>query len=269
VSAKALLLIPFVAILGYAALVGIMYFSQRALLFPGASFASSGIPDDPSWGKSVMIFTPDGERLHALHAEAAPGQPTVLFFLGNADWVGNYGFLAEALAARGYGLLALSYRGYAGSTGSPSEKGLLTDGLAAFDWLAARLDGGTVLLGQSLGSGVAVNTAANRAAAGVILISAYTSVLALAQTRYSFLPVSLLLKDRFRSDLLIGNVSQPKLFIHGRRDDIIPLSSGEALFASAPEPKEMLIHDVYGHNDLWNEPGMVRDVLTFVGSVSR
>ena len=135
--------------------------------------------------------------------------------------------------------------------------------MAAFDWLSAQSEGGIVLLGQSLGSGVAVNTAADRPAAGVILVSAYLSVLSLAQTHYPFLPIAPLIKDPFRSDLSIGSVRQPKLFIHGRRDEIIPLSSGEALYAIAPEPKQMLIHDDYGHNDLWNA-GIAGEITRFI-----
>lgn len=265
-SAKALLIIPLIAALGYAAMVGVMYFAQRALLYPGAN--SGPTPPAPAWGEAVTIETPDGERLHALYTPPDADEPTVLFFLGNADRADNYGFLAQALLKRGYGLLALTYRGYPGSTGSPSEKGLLIDGLAAFDWLAARSDGGIVPLGQSLGSGVAVNTAANRPALGAVLVSAYTSVETLAKSHYPFLPVGLLIKDRFRSDLWIEDVRQPKLFIHGRRDGVIPLHFGEALFAIAPEPKEMLVYDAYGHNDLWDE-GMVGDVLTFIEALER
>lgn len=262
-SAKALLIVPLIAVFAYAVLVAVVYVSQRALLYPGANFAPSALSERPAWGEPVEIGTPDGETLHALSSKAEAGKPSVLFFLGNADRVGNYGFLAQALAARGIGLLAISYRGYPGSTGSPSENGLLTDGLAAFDWLSAHGEGGIVVMGQSLGSGVAVNTAAQRPAGGVILISACLSVLSLAQTHYPFLPVALLLKDSFRSDLRIAQVRQPKLFIHGRRDAIIPLRSGEALFNIAPEPKRMLVHDAFGHNDLWNE-GMVGEIIGFI-----
>jgi fermentation-respiration switch protein FrsA (DUF1100 family) len=266
-ATKLLLILPLIAALGYLALVGLMYFSQRALLYPGANAAFTPVAH-AEWGEKVSIPTPDDETLHGLFRRAAPGKPSVLFFLGNADYVGNYGFFAEALAARGVGLLAISYRGYAGSTGSPSEKGLLTDGLAAFDWLSTQGEGEVVLLGQSLGSGVAVNTAAQRPAAGVILVSAYLSIVSLAQTHYPYLPVAPLIKDPFRSDLRIGNVRQPKLFIHGRRDDIIPLASGEALYALAPQPKRMLIHDAYGHNDLWNE-GMTDEIIRFVEALAR
>lgn len=270
-AAKMLLILPLLLVaLAYAAIVGVIYFSQRVLLYPGATAAStqSSLPASPAWGMNVAIGTPDGETLHALYLEAVAGKPTVLFFLGNADLTGNHGFLASALTERGIGLLAVSYRGYPGSTGSPSEAGLLIDGVAAFDWLSERSEGGIVVLGQSLGSGVAVNTAAQRSVAGVILVSAYESVLALAKSHYPYLPVGLLLKDRFRSDLKIAGVTQPKLFIHGRRDDIIPLSFGEALYAMAPEPRSMRIYDAYGHNDLWHE-GMLGDVIGFIEGLDR
>ena len=93
-------------------------------------------------------------------------------------------------------------------------------------------------------------------------MSAYLSVLSLAQTYYPFFPVALLTKDPFRSDLKIAEVRQPKLFIHGRHDTIIPLSSGDALYQIAPEPKQMLIYDA-GHNDLW-DARMVDDIIRFV-----
>ena len=249
-----------VALAAYAALVAFMYASQRSILFPGAG---SGQPAGALWGEPVMIATPDGETLHALHSKAEPGRPSLLFFPGNADRVGNYGFLAEALASQGIGLLAVSYRGYPGSTGSPSETGLLLDGLASFDWLSDRGGGAIVLLGQPLGSGVAINTAAERPAAGLVLLSAYLSVLSVAQAQYPFLPVAPLIRDPFRSDLRITGVKQPKLFIHGRRDTVIPLSSGEALFSLAPEPKRLLVIENAGHNDLWND-GLTAEIIRFV-----
>ena len=117
-------------------------------------------------GLSVCaIATPDGETLAALHVPAGKGRPTVLLFPGNGDNIVDYGFLGELLSAHGYGLLAVSYRGYPGSTGSPTETGLLADGLAAFDWLSAQdRSSPIVILGRSLGTGVAVNTAAEREA---------------------------------------------------------------------------------------------------------
>lgn len=244
----------------YGLLVAVMYVSQRALLYPGATGGPAGTA---RWGDAVIIETPDGERLHALHAPAPPGRPTVLFFLGNADRVSNYGFLAQALSTRAVGLLAVSYRGYPGSTGRPSEDGLLTDGLAAHDWLAARASGPVVPMGQSLGSGVAVHVAGTRPVAALVLISSYDSVLAVARRMYFFLPVAPLIKDPFRSDLRIAQVTRPKLFIHGRRDTVIEPVHGESLFAAAPEPKRMVMLDGYGHNDIWTD-ALVGTIADFV-----
>ena len=184
-------------------------------------------------------------------------------FPGNGDNIVNYGFLGDLLSARGYGLLAVSYRGYPGSTGSPSEAGLLADGLAAFDWLSTQ-DGSSpiVIMGSSLGTGVAVNTAAERDGAAVVLISAYQSILAVSRDRYPYLPVAALLKDRFRSDLRIARVSEPKLFIHGDVDSSVPLTSGRALFDAAPEPKTFSVQHGRGHNDIWT-PALVEEVIAF------
>lgn len=263
---RLLLILPLTAILAYLALIGLVYLSQRSLLYPGAS--TSVAPQRPSWGENVNIGTPDGETLHGLYSQGERDKPCLLLFFGNGDQVANYGFLAQALAARGIGLLAISYRGYPGSTGSPSEEGLLTDGIAAFDWLSPRPNSGIVVLGRSLGSGIAVNTAATRPATGVILVSPYLSVLSVAEARFPFLPVALLIKDPFRSDLRITEAKQPKLFIHGRLDDSIPISSGEALYRLAPEPKQMLIDEGSGHNDIWND-NTLSDVIRFVETLKR
>lgn len=250
----------------YAALVAIMYSAQRSLLFPGAAMGTGVPPLLPAWGVSVLIDTPDGETLHALHSAARDGRPTLLFFLGNADSIDHFRFLADALARHGVGLLALSYRGYGGSTGSPSETGLLIDGLAAHDWLSASGQDRVVLLGQSLGSAVAVHVAAERPAHGVILVSAFDSALALARSFYPFLPIGPMIRDPFRSDLRIARAPQPKLFIHGDRDEVIPLRFGQALFDLAPEPKVLRIQSGYGHNDLWS-PMLVEDIGAFIDEV--
>jgi uncharacterized protein len=256
-----------VAALAYGALVALMYFAQRPLMYPGASI-SGGAPDTPPWGEAVHLRTPDGETLYALYSPAEPGRATLIFFHGNADRITQYGFLAHGLAARGIGLLAVSYRGYTGSTGAPTEEGLLIDGLAAYDWLAERTDGPIVALGQSLGTGVVVNLAAERPELdALILVSAFDSVVNLAASIYFFLPVRPLLKDSFHSDQRIVRVEQPKLFVHGQRDAVIPIARGTALYELAPEPKQMLVYDAYGHNDIWGE-GLIGDIFGFVESLN-
>jgi fermentation-respiration switch protein FrsA (DUF1100 family) len=245
-----------------------MYFAQRTLLYPGATKTADALPATAPWGVRVAIATSDGETLAAIHVPASKGRPTVLLFPGNGDNIIDYGFLGDMLSERGYGLLAVSYRGYPGSTGSPDEAGLLTDGLAAFDWLSVQAGSWpVVILGRSLGSGVAVNTAVERDAAALVLVSAYQSVLALARDRYPYVPVSALIRDSFRSDLRIGRVSEPKLFLHGELDTAIPLASGKALFDSAPEPKAFSTQRGRGHNDVWTS-ALVEEMVAFVDSIA-
>ena len=247
----------------YALVVALAYFAQRTLLYPGATKATDALPATVPWAVRVSIATPDGETLAALHVAASKGRPTVLFFPGNGDNIADYGFLADLLSARGYGLLAVSFRGYPGSTGTPTEAGLLADGLAAFDWLSTQdRSAPIVILGRSLGTGVAVNTAAERDAAALVLISAYESILAVARDQYFYLPVAALMKDSFRSDLRIARVSEPKLFLHGDLDTSVPLASGKALFDAAPEPKVFSVQQGRGHNDIWT-PALVEEVIAF------
>ncbi|MDQ6437966.1 alpha/beta hydrolase [Mesorhizobium sp. LHD-90] len=241
-----------------------MYFAQRALLFPGAT--AEKMPSAPPWGEWAAIRTPDGETLAALLSRPSSGKPTLLLFPGNGDNIVHYGFLADSLAGHGLGLLAVSYRGYPGSTGSPSETGLLVDGLAAFDWLEERGIGPVVLLGRSLGTGVAVNTAAERKAGALVLVSAYDSIASLAQRQYPLLPVRLLIRDSFRSDLRIAQVSGPKLFLHGETDGLIPLSSGETLFSLASEPKTFVVQHGHGHNDIWSA-ALVESIIVFTNAL--
>lgn len=252
--------------LGYGLVVGLMYYAQRGLLYAGASFAGAA-PRAAPWGQQVRIRTSDGETLYALRSRAAPGRPTVLFFHGNADRVTSYAFLADRLAAHGIGLLAVSYRGFTGSTGSPTEAGLLLDGLASYDWLASATSGPIVALGQSLGSGVAVHLARERPELdGVILVSAFDSIVELAASIYFFLPVRTLLSDTFRVDQWIGEVHQPKLFVHGERDAVVPIRHGRTLFERAPEPKRLHVFGEHGHNDIWTDD-LMDEIVAFVGSI--
>lgn len=253
------------AVVIYASTVALMYLAQRSLLYPGTS--STEWPEPAPWGRLARIATPDGETLAALHFRACDGKPTFLLFHGNGDNIVHYGFLAEALGTRGYGLLAVSFRGYPGSTGSPTETGLLRDGLAAFDWLAAQDSASQiVIMGRSLGTGVAVNTAAERRAAALVLVSAYDSTLALARSKYWFFPVSVLIKDSFRSDLRIARVSEPKLFLHGDSDGVVPLHSGRALFEAAPEPKTFIVQHDRGHGDIWTSD-LVDKAIAFTDAI--
>jgi fermentation-respiration switch protein FrsA (DUF1100 family) len=147
--------------------------------------------------------------------------------------------------------VALSYRGYGGSSGAPTEVGLIDDALAAYAFAVARYPAERIVLwGESLGSGVAVALAAEKPVARVVLQSPFTSAADIAARRYWFVPVRQLMKDQYRSDLRIGKVTAPVLVLHGDRDDVVPMALGERLYELITAPKRFVRFPGGGHNDL-------------------
>lgn len=193
-----------------------------------------------------------GERLQLWYRPARPGLPLVVYFHGNASHLGNRAPKLAALAAKGFGVLGLSYRGYGKSTGEPSEQGLFADARATLAYAAAELHAPAeklVLFGESLGSGVAVAMAAEHNVAAVALEAPYTSVAARAGELYPYVPVELLLKHKFDSLSRITQMKAPLLIFHGEKDATIPVEHGKALLAAANEPKKAVFFPHVGHND--------------------
>ena len=252
------------AVLGYGGLLALMYVFQRALMyFPDTTRtapAAAGLPR----AEEITLTSGDAERLIAWHAAPRGDKPVVLYFHGNGGAlnlrVGRFSWLL----AHGYGLVALSYRGYGGSTGSPSEDGLIRDALAAYDFAVARYPAKRIVLwGESLGTAVAIALAAEREVGGLILDSPFTSAVDVGAAAYPFAPVRWLMKDTFRSDRRIARVSAPILVLHGARDHVVPIAFGERLFALANEPKRMVRFPNGNHVDLDNH-GAAEAVTTFM-----
>jgi hypothetical protein len=238
----------------YGGLLGLITLTQRALLyFPTTERVPPDIvPGRPAGLVEVTIDTPDGERLVAWHRPADPGQPTILFFNGNAGHLPWTMPRFRLIAERGLGLLAPAYRGYSGSTGRPTEEGLHRDAEAAYAWLAARVPPGEIILhGLSLGSGVATRLATARPARLLVLEAPFTAVVDIAARQFWFFPVRQLMTDTFVSRDWIGAVRMPILIVHGARDGLIPIADGRALFALAPEPKRFVAIAEAGHDDVW------------------
>ncbi len=218
--------------------VGLAAFQRRLQYFPDrrlTDLAQTGM----CGGEELRLSTPDRETLVAWFFPAKDGLPLILYFHGNAGALVDRVPRFRMLTARGYGLLAVSFRGYGGSTGSPTQSGLMQDGEAAYREVRARgYDGDRiVILGASLGTGVAIALAVSHEAAALVLEAPYLSALDVASTHYPFFPVRRLMLDRFRSDLAIGHVHVPVLMVHGEEDDVIPISSAKRLFELANEPK--------------------------------
>ncbi|KPF73137.1 hypothetical protein IP69_00820 [Bosea sp. AAP35] len=261
----------FAAVAVYAALLAMLYLRQRDLVFPRdatrADIARAGL----AGAQEVTLTAADGERLVAWVVPPRAGKPVILYFHGNAGNLGRPGRVGRfrALTEDGTGLFAVSYRGYGGSTGSPSEEGLHLDARASYGAAADRFGASQIVgYGESLGTGVVLKLAAEVPLAAVVLEAPYLSTVAVAQGVYPYVPVELLMLDPFRSDAVIGRVRAPLLVLHGQRDRVIPFTQGEALYGLANAPKRFLHFPQGGHEDLPTHGSLaqIRHFLADVGS---
>ena len=235
----------FLVLLAFGALVGVLYYYQRSMVFPVPALDESV----PEGFEAIRYQTSDALELRAGYRPALEGMPTLLFFHGNGvDWQTTF-HTTLVLAARGYGVLAAEYRGYGGNAGEPSEDGLYRDGQAAFDWLIARgiAAGDIVLAGNSLGSGVATELARQTDVRALVLVAPFKSMTATASYAYPWAPVGLLLLDRFENIAKIGEVTSPVLVVHGENDALIPIAHARQL-AAANERAQFVTLAGFGHN---------------------
>ena len=230
------------------------YWANRSVYFP------SKYPEG-FWGlqaqvgaADVWLDTADGVRIHAWRVSRGDG-PVTLFFHGNAGNITDRAAHFREITAAGSSMLMLDYRGYGKSAGRPTEQGLFRDADAAYDFLlkAGYGPGQIVIHGESLGSAVAVNLAARRACAGVVLEAPFTSARDVSRT---VLPgIGPMLVWGFDSLEKIGRIRAPMLFLQGDQDEIIPLRLGQALYAAAPQPKSFWVVPGAGHNDIVEAAG--------------
>jgi len=248
---------------GYLALGALMFFAQRALMyFPDRTRtlpAAAGFPQ----AQEVWLSPADGERVLAWHVPPQEGKPVVLYFHGNGGALNLRVDRFRKIVAQGVGLLALSYRGYGGSSGTPTEAGMIEDARAAYAFASERYSNRIAVWGESLGTGVAIALASEKPVTHVILDAPFTSTVDVAADLYWFLPVRHLMKDQFRSDLRIKQVTAPVLILHGDADTIIPIKYGERLLAMVPGEKRMVRFPMGGHNDL-DEHGATDVALKFL-----
>lgn len=281
-----LMMLAAVSLTLIAALLAVIWTLQRRLIyFPTAQLPSPSVveADLPASANataggqvrltihSVRFRTTDGIELSGWFFPA-PGPPprvTVLVFNGNA---GNRAYrvpLAEALRQHGMQVLLTDYRGYGGNPGVPTERGLAADSRAARAYLASRPDvdaSRIVYFGESLGSAVAVDLAAEHPPAALILRSPFTSLTDVGQHHYPFLPVRLLLRDRFTSLDRIGRIRSPLLVIAGGRDRIVPIEYSRRLYEAAVTPKKLVVLPDADHNDdeLLAGEEMVQAIVRFI-----
>jgi len=261
-------------VLGAALVLGVpgaLYLLQDGMLFlpqPGparAPQARAGRAVEPleftaADGVSVRGWLVRSSRAHS---------PLVIYYGGNAEEVS---WQASEPWPDDWSLALVNYRGYGRSEGKPSEQALFADAELVFDTLSARADfdrSRVVLVGRSLGSGVATYLASRRAVAGVVLISPYDSMTAIGQRHYPYLPVGLLLKHRFDSLARAPAIAAPLLVVVGERDDIIPPEHSRRLFDAWGGPKRWTSIPGAGHNDLGAQREFWEPIAGFLAERAR
>jgi fermentation-respiration switch protein FrsA (DUF1100 family) len=253
----------------YGALLSLLFVAQRALLFPAGRERTTAAQARLSGFEDVTLTTADGERIVGWFKAPEPGRAAILYFHGNGGSLADRRDRARLLTQDGRGLLIVSYRGYSGSTGSPTETGLREDARTAYDWLAGHVAPERIVLyGESLGTGVAVRLATERSVAGVVLEAPYSSTADVARVGYWFVPVDWLMRDQFRSVDIIHAVKAPLLVLHGERDAVIPIALGERLYAAAREPKRFVRLPGVDHVSVLEQGGL-EPVRAFLDTIER
>lgn len=234
----------------------------RPLLNASLYFPSRSIDRTPASAglayRDLDLTTDDGERLHGWWIDRrAAARGSVLLCHGNAGNVGDRVAHADVLTRVGFDVLLFDYRGYGSSSGRPGEQGTYRDARAALRCLLGRagVDPARVLyLGESLGGGVALELALEHPPAGLILLSAFTSVRDMARIHYGLLPTAIV-PDAYPSLRLIAGLRAPLLVLHGEDDMIVPVEHARALYDAAPDPKRLRIVRGAGHNDIVTSAG--------------
>jgi fermentation-respiration switch protein FrsA (DUF1100 family) len=277
------------AVVVLLAAVGLLWSQQRRLIYLPAPRAVPPAATVLPGAEEVSFPTEDGLRLDGWFVPAAPAGrgagaplrgspdpsgrgPAVLVCNGNGGNRSLRAPLAAALARAGLAVLLFDYRGYAANPGRPTEPGLAADARAAVAYLAARPEvdpARLVYFGESLGAAVALRLAVERPPAALVLRSPFGSLAEVGRRHYPWLPVSLLLADRYDAAGRAGRLAAPLLVVAGGRDRIVPPAHSRRLFEAAPEPKRFVLLPGADHNDLdlLAGPRLLAEVMAFLRGV--
>ncbi len=255
-----------------ALMYGYLFISQEGMIFPGSRMGLVPYGDPAVQFPDVedaSLTAPDGTRLEGWLIGRGSGSPLLIYFGGNAEEVsGNIPDFRERFP--GWSVALFNFRGYSASGGSPSEKALVDDALHIYDTLReVHSPPKVVLMGRSIGCGVAVQLASNRKVDALVLVSPYRSLVHLGRRYYPWVPVGLLLKHRFDSLPLVAGLNMPAIVVAGRSDSIIPASESRALFEAMGESASFIEIKGAGHNDIHMFEQYWEAVSGFLASTSK
>ena len=263
-----LFLVSLVVLVYFLATLG-LYIFQRSLLYHPTENNYDGDRLTVNIEK-VKIVTEDNIDLLAwYHNKDINKFKTILYLHGNAGSLENRIHKINHFEDMNINFLLLSWRGFSGNKGEPTEQGLYQDARSAIKWLTKQgvFEENIIVYGESLGTGVTTEIAQNRNFAGIILESPFTSMVAAGKSKYPIFPIRLLLKDRYESDKKIKNIKSPVLIMHGEQDNIVPFWMGEKMFELANEPKYSYFSNYDDHMmDFNNE--LINSIKLFVRSLN-
>jgi len=245
------------------------YFFQRNLLYhPGEN---NYFGDELSVSiEKIKIKTNDNiELMSWYHKKNSNDYKTILFLHGNAGSLENRIHKINHFKDIEVNFLIVSWRGFNGNKGKPTETGLYEDARSALRWLKDKgIDEKNIIIyGESLGTGIAVEVAQNKKFAGIILESPFTSMINAGKNKYPFLPVRFLLKDKYESEKKIKNIKSPILIMHGKVDNIVPFYMGQQMYELANEPKYYYFSDYDNHMMEYNE-NLLKVLKKFIYSLN-
>jgi len=247
----------------------LMWLVQRRLIYLPAGDVPAVSRVLPG-AEEVVVRTDDGLDLAAWWLPPDLAGVAAVFFHGNAGNRADRAPMARALHAAGIGVLLVDYRGYGGNSGHPTEEGLVGDGLAAVAYLRSRDEvdpDRIVLVGRSLGSGVALGVAARRAPAAVVLVSPFASLDDVARAHYRLPMIGWLLRDHFPNLSRIRELDVPVLVVAGSGDTIVPPEQSREVYEAAPGRKRWVLVEGADHDDAALKDRAVEETIAFVGEL--
>ena len=245
-----------------------MYFFQRKLLYHPFSPQITGKGLIHNF-ETINFKTSDNFVLKGWFHLKNSKKKTILFLHGNAGNLDNRIDKLNFLGNMDINFLIISWRGYSGNPGNPSETGLYKDALGGIEWLNKKgiSNDRIILYGESLGTAITTEVAQNENFAGIILEAPFTSMVDMGQKIYPIFPVKFLLKDKYESKNKIKNIKSPILVLHGRKDKIVPFYMGEKIFEMANSPKFKYFTDLDDHMMNFDEK-LVNEIDLFIRNLN-
>lgn len=243
----------------YALITAVVFAKQRQLIYHPSPISEA--PDVAGLGEVKEVsFDNDGHMLLGwlIRPEC---KKLIIYYGGNNEELSRN--IQDYRDAKDWAVLLINYRGYGASEGSPSEKALFEDALTAFDRYSSAYDT-IILAGRSLGTGVATYVASQRPVSGVILITPFDSLTEVAKRQYPWLPVSLLIQDRYESSRYCSDIKAPTFMIMAGKDTLVPNELSQKLIKAWPQPVETLTIPEASHGNISNFPEYYPAIRAFL-----